>query len=81
MSRTKHSIHPGSLEGAAPAPDSCTEKGMLVNKPFDAYYMIYTEAESKKQVPDEEFERKRIVKENPSEKLAMQHEENIARIH
>jgi hypothetical protein len=81
LSHAQHIVRLGSLDGAVPSPDQCIKKGLLVNKPFSAYFMFYTDAEGTKELVQEEAEWKRMVEEYTPEKLTMQHEKNSERVH
>jgi hypothetical protein len=81
LSHAKYIVRLGSLDGAVPPADHCTQKGLVVMKPFTAYFMFYTDAEGSEQIAQEEAEWQRMVVEYTPEKLAMQHEEENASVH
>ncbi|KAK4520498.1 ADP-ribosylation factor protein 3 [Mucor velutinosus] len=70
LSHAKYIVRLGSIDGVVPPADDCTQKGMLVTKPFNAYYMFYTDAEGVNQLAEEKKEWERMVMEYTPEKLA-----------
>ncbi|KAI9311815.1 hypothetical protein BX666DRAFT_1992768 [Dichotomocladium elegans] len=50
LSHANYIVRIGTLNGAVPAADTCTAKGMIVIKPFTAFYMVYTNAEGHQQL-------------------------------
>ncbi|ORX61375.1 hypothetical protein DM01DRAFT_1316070 [Hesseltinella vesiculosa] len=45
LSHANYVVRLQSLDGVVPAADTCKEKGAIVNKPFTAYFMAYTDEE------------------------------------
>ncbi|KAI9024912.1 hypothetical protein CLU79DRAFT_834045 [Phycomyces nitens] len=43
LSHARYVVRLNSLDGHVPAPSSCVTKGTLVNKPFEAFFMFYTD--------------------------------------
>lgn len=71
LSHAKYIVRLNSIDGVVPAAESCTTKGLLVNKPFTAYFMFYTDADGLKQLATEEAEWNEMVSEYTPEKLAL----------
>lgn len=71
LSHAKYIIRLNSLEGVVPAAETCTKKGLLINKPFTAYFMFYTDVEGMQQLSEEEVEWKEMVENYTPEKLAL----------
>ncbi|GAA5801030.1 hypothetical protein HPULCUR_006472 [Helicostylum pulchrum] len=71
LSHAKYIIRLNSLEGVVPAAETCTTKGLLINKPFTAYFMFYTDVEGMQQVLAENIEWKEMVENYTPEKLAL----------
>jgi hypothetical protein len=78
LSHAKHVVRLHSLDGAVPPAEHCSLKGMVVSKPFSAYYMFYTDAEGKKQLDVYEEEWNRMVEEYTPEKLALENKADSA---
>lgn len=71
LSHAKYIVRLNSIEGVVPAAELCTTKGLLINKPFTAYFMFYTDADGLQQLATEEAEWKKMVSEYTPEKLAL----------
>jgi hypothetical protein len=71
LSHAKYIVRLGSLDGVVPPAEHCVEKGMIVNKPFTAYFMLYTDDEGYTKVSEELAEWNRMVEEYTPEKLKM----------
>ncbi|KAL9554522.1 hypothetical protein MBANPS3_002772 [Mucor bainieri] len=77
LSHAKYVVRLGSVDGVVPPPDHCTQKGMVVSKPFNAYFMFYTDAEGVDQIAEEKKEWERMVTEYTPEKLAAVEKEKM----
>lgn len=77
LSHAKYIVRLGSTDGVVPPPDHCTQKGMVVSKPFSAYFMFYTDAEGTNQLAEESKEWERMVMEYTPEKLAAVEKEKM----
>lgn len=77
LSHAKYIVRLGSTDGVMPPPDHCTQKGMVVSKPFSAYFMFYTDAEGVDQLAEEKKEWERMVVEYTPEKLAAVEKEKM----
>ncbi|KAI8067161.1 hypothetical protein BC940DRAFT_301435 [Gongronella butleri] len=53
LSHAKYIVRLQSLNGAVPAADTCITKGETVNKPFTAYYMVYTDNDGMSRLKEE----------------------------
>ncbi|KAI9349959.1 hypothetical protein BD770DRAFT_326854 [Pilaira anomala] len=60
-----------TLEGLAPASELCTTKGLVINKPFSAYFLFYTNDEGKKKLAEEGAIWEQMVADYTPEKLAL----------
>ncbi|KAI9349958.1 hypothetical protein BD770DRAFT_394762 [Pilaira anomala] len=60
-----------TLEGLAPAAELCTTKGLIINKPFSAYFLFYTNDEGKKKLAEEGAIWEQMVADYTPEKLAL----------
>ncbi|KAI7904433.1 uncharacterized protein BX663DRAFT_485248 [Cokeromyces recurvatus] len=69
LSHTRYIVRIGSLDGVVPAAGDCVRKGSLVNKPFTAYYMFYTDDEGLNALEQEHIEWERLVEEYTPENL------------
>jgi hypothetical protein len=58
------------MNGVVPAADTCTKKGLLINKPFTAYFMFYTDSQGLEQIAQEKIEWEQMVMDYTPEKLA-----------
>ncbi|KAI8970297.1 hypothetical protein BDF20DRAFT_1003520 [Mycotypha africana] len=81
LSHAKYIVRLGSMNGAVPAPEECVRKGLLINQPFTAYFMFYTDNEGLALLNEERAEWERMVREYTPENLAIQHEANEEREH
>lgn len=70
LSHAKYIVRLGSMNGVVPAADTCVKKGMLINKPFTAYFMFYTDAQGLEQIAQEKIEWDNMVLNYTPEKLA-----------
>lgn len=61
LSHAKYIVRLNSIDGAVPAANECTIKGMVVNKPFTAYFMVYTDHEGLQRLAKERVEWNRMV--------------------
>lgn len=77
LSHAKYIVRLGSTDGVMPPSDHCTQKGMVVSKPFSAYFMFYTDAEGVGQLAEEKKEWERMVEEYTPEKLAAVEKEKM----
>ncbi|KAI9485427.1 MAG: hypothetical protein EXX96DRAFT_545044, partial [Benjaminiella poitrasii] len=69
LSHTRYVVRVGSLDGVVPASGDCVQKGLLVNKPFTAYFMLYTDNEGLESIQQENAEWERMVEKYTPEKL------------
>lgn len=67
LSHTKYIVRLNSLNGVPPAPNECKVKGAVVNKPFTAYFMFYTDAQGMEELQQEKAEWDRMVQEYSTE--------------
>lgn len=63
LSHAKYIVRLNSIDGAVPPASECTTKGMAVNKPFTAYFMVYTDPEGMQKLAKERIEWNRMVQE------------------
>ncbi|KAI9302414.1 hypothetical protein BJ944DRAFT_167332 [Cunninghamella echinulata] len=61
LSHAKYIVRLNTLDGARPDNNACTEKGMVVNKPFTAYYMLYTDQPNAESLQREQSSWKALV--------------------
>ncbi|KAG1141655.1 hypothetical protein G6F37_010126 [Rhizopus arrhizus] len=45
MSHAKYIVRLNTLDGTPPPAEECTIKGTVINKPFTAYFMLYTDSD------------------------------------
>ncbi|CEP11987.1 hypothetical protein [Parasitella parasitica] len=77
LSHAKYLVRLASTDGVMPPPEHCTQKGMIVSKPFSAYFMFYTDAEGVEDLAKEKVEWERMVAEYTPEKLAAAEKEKL----
>lgn len=77
LSHAKYLVRLGSTDGVMPPSDHCTQKGMVVSKPFNAYFMFYADAEGVDQLAEEKVEWDKMVAEYIPEKLAAAEKEKM----
>ncbi|KAI8086473.1 uncharacterized protein BX664DRAFT_374517 [Halteromyces radiatus] len=53
FSHVEYAVRLHSLNGTHPAPNQCQVKGVVVNQPFTAFYMLYTGPEGMKAIQNE----------------------------
>lgn len=70
MSHAKYLVRLGSTDGTMPPANHCTQKGMVVSKPYSAYFMFYSDAEGVSKLAEEKVEWERMIAEYTPEKLA-----------
>lgn len=71
LSHAKYIVRLNSYEGVVPAAETCTKKGLLVNKPFTAYFMFYTDNKGVEQLAAEKVKWEEMVENFTPEKLAL----------
>jgi hypothetical protein len=70
LSHAKYIVRLNSIDGVVPTAEQCTKKGLLINKPFTAYFMFYTDSEGVDQLAKEKVEWEQMVIEYTPENLA-----------
>ncbi|CEI94027.1 hypothetical protein RMCBS344292_08250 [Rhizopus microsporus] len=63
LSHAKYIVRLNTLEGVAPPAEQCTTKGAVVNKPFTAYFMFYTDSEGVSLLAEEKVKWERMIQE------------------
>ncbi|KAI9247851.1 hypothetical protein BY458DRAFT_560249 [Sporodiniella umbellata] len=63
LSHTKYMVRLNSMDGVAPKAEECTTKGMVINKPFSAYFMFYTDADGESKLAQEKIAWDQMAKE------------------
>ncbi|KAI9484964.1 hypothetical protein BDB00DRAFT_983480 [Zychaea mexicana] len=63
FSHAKYIVRLGSLDGVRPAAEDCTYKGKLVNKPFTAFFLLYTNQEGEENLVKEKEAWDQLVEE------------------
>ncbi|KAG0166309.1 hypothetical protein DFQ28_006408 [Apophysomyces sp. BC1034] len=53
LSHSTYVVRLNSIDGVVPPADTCTTKGLLINKPFTAYFMFYTNDEGMEKLAEE----------------------------
>lgn len=78
LSHAKYVVRLGSTDGTMPPANHCTQKGMVVSKPYTAYFMFYVDPEGVDRLAQEKVEWERMVTEYTPEKLAAAEKEKLA---
>lgn len=71
LSHAKYIVRLNSYEGVVPPAETCTKKGLLINKPFTAYFMFYTDSQGVEQLAEEKVQWEEMVENYTPEKLAL----------
>ncbi|ORY93519.1 hypothetical protein BCR43DRAFT_527058 [Syncephalastrum racemosum] len=61
LSHAKYVVRLNSIDGSVPAADTCTTKGLVVNKPFTAYFMFYTDDQGMQNLRREQVQWRKMV--------------------
>lgn len=61
LSHAKYVVRLNSIDGSVPAADTCTTKGLIVNKPFTAYFMFYTDDQGLQNLEREQVQWQKMV--------------------
>ncbi|KAG1444117.1 hypothetical protein G6F56_010425 [Rhizopus delemar] len=63
FSHAKYVVRLNTMDGMAPRAEECVTKGQVVNKPFTAYFLLYTDSEGLVQLAQEKVAWDQMVEE------------------
>ncbi|KAI8377839.1 uncharacterized protein BYT42DRAFT_593938 [Radiomyces spectabilis] len=62
LSHATYVIRLKSIDGSVPPKEACTTKGLVINKPFTAFFMFYTDDEGLQQLSEEKIKWNNMVR-------------------